>query len=99
MDVCKETIRRNGCKLLLDVLEFVGTSKRNTVANKREVFKLTSHWVKYSMFIIDRSEREGYAKMRPKQLDTLRTFLHDVIMEITITTKKCFHISKRVYGF
>jgi hypothetical protein len=39
-DVGKETIKTNGCKLLLDAIQFLGNSRRNRIPNNRDIFKL-----------------------------------------------------------
>jgi hypothetical protein len=40
MDIEKKTIKTKGYGLLLDALQFVGTSKCNRIPNNRDVFKL-----------------------------------------------------------
>jgi hypothetical protein len=57
MDMGKETIITKGCKLLLDVFQFVGISGRNRIPNTRGVFKLKSK-VQYNIYIQSREENE-----------------------------------------
>jgi hypothetical protein len=44
--ISKETGKRDGCKRLLDVFQFLGISRRNRILNSRSVFKLRSNWGK-----------------------------------------------------
>jgi hypothetical protein len=44
MNMGKEMIETKGCKLLRDVLQFVGISRGNRVPNDEGLFKLRYNW-------------------------------------------------------
>jgi hypothetical protein len=43
MDTEKEMIKIEGCKILLDVFQFVGISRHNGIPNNEDVLKLNSN--------------------------------------------------------
>jgi hypothetical protein len=49
MDIGRETVKTNGCKLLLDVFYYVGICRYNGIPNSIGIFKLR-YDVKYNVY-------------------------------------------------
>jgi hypothetical protein len=77
LDMAKETIKTRGCNLLLDVFQFVGTSRRNVIPNIRSVFQLRSNYsVQYTVYRRSREEKVVITlRTRPMTLIMIGLFL------------------------
>jgi hypothetical protein len=56
MGLREETVKTEGCKLLLDVFQFVGISTCNLIPNSRGIFKVICI-IKCNIYIHSRNEK------------------------------------------